>query len=202
MDVDAEMLKWSQTVYGIAHSLQIAKSIHLGNLESIVESLRAVESWNISNVGFSSCVPRRDFYEGAIKLDGHTHDEIFQRVSENVVQVLFVSLNVFADEVLGYLINKTGAAPGNFLINKLEWAKPRIDSKFHWAINGLFEMVAIRNAIVHNNAKWNAATVAQLRLAGVGTVDEKVQISLSFGDLFRYKRALRTISGEIRKIGT
>lgn len=199
MDVDSEMLAWSQTVYGVGHALHVAKSINFGNLNTIVESMTAAERWNPSNLGFESSLPVKEFTPGSIKLDGGSHHEVFAHVSENIVRVLFVNLAVLADEVIGYLIGLTGENVPQYLFNKIEWVKPRITPGLEWAINGMFEMVAIRNALVHNNGRWNSTTIGQLRATGVTDVQSEVQISLSFGDLFRYRRALRTVVGELRK---
>ena len=199
MDLDEEMLKWSQTVYGVAHALHIAKSINFGNLNTVLESLRSAETWNSSTLGFESGLPVKEFAEGSIRLDGNSHDEVFARVSENIVRILFINLAVIADESLGYLIEQLGAPDVNYLINKVEWAKARIDQRAHWAANGMLEMVAIRNALVHNDARWNNNSVAILKKAGIQEVDSDIELSLSFGDLFRYRRALRTLIGELRK---
>jgi hypothetical protein len=39
-----------------------------------------------------------------------------------------------------------------------------------------------------------------LTKADVGNVKENHEVRLSFGDLFRYRRALRTVLGEVQKI--
>ncbi len=199
MDVEAEMLRWSHTVYGVGHALHVAESIKFGNLETIIDSMRAAETWNNSVLGFESNLPARKFTEGSIYLDGSGHKEVFNRVTESIVRVLFINLAVLADEIMGYLIGQTGATVPNYLFNKVEWTHARIPSNFHWVTYGLFELVAIRNALVHGDGRWNESTVAQLKLAGIQHVDMNVEISLSFGDLFRYRRALRSVIGELRK---
>lgn len=200
MDLDEEILKWSQTVYGVAHSLSIARSLNLGNLSTLIDSLRSAESWNPSKLGFASCLPVKEFEDGSIKLYGDNHDEIFLRISESIVKILFINFAVVSDACLNHLIFQAGATPGNFLVNKVEWAKSKIDPKFHWAANGMFELAAIRNALVHNNGRWNDSSIRILKQAGISEVDTNVAISLSFGDLFRYRRAFRTLIGELRKL--
>lgn len=200
MDVDLEMLNWSQTVYGVGHALHVANSIKFGNLDTIVDSMQAAENWNSSLLGFASILPAKEFTPGSIKLDGVSHEEIFGRVSESIVRVLFVNLVVLTDEVMGYLIGLTGANVPEPVFSKVEWAKAHINHGFEWATSGLLEMVAIRNALVHNGGRWNGPSIEQLKLAGVAVVDSTVDISLSFGDLFRYRRALRTVVGELRKL--
>lgn len=200
-DLDAEMLRWSQTVYGVAHSLHIANSLKLGNLTTLLESLQAADYWNQSSLGFQSCLPSKNFREGSINLDGRDHEEIFKSLSENIVQVLFINLAVLADECLGSLIKKaSGSAPPNFLTNKAEWVKARIDEKHEWAANGLLELCAIRNALVHAGGRLTPAVVAILKNAGVKDAVPEHIVKLSFGDLFRYRRALRTVFGEIAKL--
>lgn len=200
MNLNKEMLKWSQTVYGVAHSLCISRSIYFGNLGKLVESLQLAEKWNKTNLGFESCIPNRSFKKGCVKLEGSDHEQIFLKISENIVKILFINLAVIADETLGYLIKKSGNKPGNYLINKIEWSKSRINPELHWSINGMLELVAIRNALVHNEGRWNESSIQILKKAGIGSVDRCAIISLSFADLFRYRRALRTLAGELRKL--
>lgn len=200
MNIDSAMLRWSQTVYGVAQSLHIARSVKLGNLTDLVDTLSDAERWNKSSLGFSSILPSRDFREGSINLDGRDHEEVFEILSENIVKFLFVNLAVFADECLGQLINDAGVTPPNFLTSKIEWVKSRIDVKYEWAANGLLEFAAIRNTIVHGEGRLNDNSIEILGKAGVCDAIPDYKISLSFGDLFRYRRALRTVMGELQKM--
>jgi len=199
LDLDDEMLRWSQTVYGIAHSLHIAHSLQLGNLTTLIASLSAAEKWNESDLGFESCLPEKEFREGSINLDGRDHEEVFTVLSGNIVKVLFVSLTVIADECLSHLIGLAGVEPPNYLTGKAEWVKSRLDPKYEWAANGLLEMCAIRNAIVHSGSRINSSVIAVLEKANVNSPRNGHEIRLSFGDLFRYRRALRTVLGELQK---
>ena len=79
MNIENELLAWSQTVYGVAHSLNIANSIKLGNLTTIVDSLVEAEKWNPSDVGFTSSIESRGFKDGSIDLAGEEYEEIFSR---------------------------------------------------------------------------------------------------------------------------
>ncbi len=200
MDIDNLMLQWSQTVYGIAHSLHIANSIKFGNLTALIESLSAAEQWNQSNLGFTSSLPMKEFKEGSINLDGKDHVEVFRVLSENIVEILFVNLAVLADECMGQLINEAGVFPPNYLTNKAEWVKSKIDGKYEWAANGMLELCAIRNALVHNGGNINESVIDILEKAGVNDARIGYKVSLSFGDLFRYRRALRTVIGELQKL--
>ncbi len=200
MNIEREMLRWSQTVYGVAHSLHIANSLKLGNLTTLLESLSAAEHWNASDLGFDSALPRKEFREGSINLDGRDHEEIFKVLSENIVKVLFVNLTVLADECLSQLIAEAGVEPPNYLTSKVEWVKSKIDPRFEWAANGLLETCAVRNAIVHNGGKLNESAISNLEKAGISSATRDHEISLSFGDLFRYRRSLRTVLGEVQKL--
>lgn len=200
MDIDNSMLQWSQTVYGIAHSLHLANSIKLGNLTALIESLSAAEQWNQSDLGFASSLPAKEFRDGSINLDGKDHGEVFGILSENIVKILFVNLAVLADECLNQLITEAGTSPPNYLTSKVEWVKSKIDDKYEWAANGMLELCALRNAVVHNGGKINKSVVDILEKAGVGDAKLGHEVSLSFGDLFRYRRALRTVIGELQKL--
>ncbi|MNR62115.1 hypothetical protein D3C85_1840440 [compost metagenome] len=64
----------------------------------------------------------------------------------------------------------------------------------------MLELCAIRNAVVHNGGQINKAVIDTLEKAGVGDARLGHGVSLSFGDLFRYRRALRTVIGELQKL--
>lgn len=200
MDIENSMLQWSQTVYGVAHSLHLANSIKLGNLTTLVESLSAAEKWSQSDLGFTSSLPKKEFKSGSINLSGKDHVEVFGILSESIVKILFVNLAVLADECLDQLIAEAGATPPNYLTSKAEWVRSKIDEKYEWAANGVLELCALRNAVVHNGGKINKSVVDILEKAGVGDAKIGHEVSLSFGDLFRYRRALRTVIGELHKL--
>ncbi|MFO1520502.1 MAG: hypothetical protein U1G05_00335 [Kiritimatiellia bacterium] len=142
MDIENTMLQWSQTVYGVAHSLHLASSIKLGNLTALIESLSAAEQWNPSSLGFTSSLPSKEFKDGSINLDGKDHKEVFGILSENTVKILFVNLAVSADECLYQLIRDAGTDPPNYLTSKAEWVKARVCEKYEWAANGMLELCA------------------------------------------------------------
>lgn len=195
------MLQWSQTVYGVAHSLQIARSVKLGNLTALLDSLSEAEKWNKSDLGFTSSLPVKEFRDGSIKLSGKYHEEVFEIISENIVKILFINLAVLADDCLGQLMEDAGIVPApNYLTNKIEWVKSKINTKFNWAADGMFELCALRNAIVHNGSILNASAIEILIKAGITDAKQGHKISVSFGDLFRYRRALRTVIGELHKL--
>lgn len=200
MDIELSMLQWSQTVYGVAHSLHLSNSVKFGNLTTLLDSLHAAERWNKSDLGFTSSLPMKDFKEGSINLSGKDHEEIFATLSENIVKILFINLAVLADECLAQLITEAGVTPPNYLTNKAEWVKSRIEEKYIWAANGILELCALRNAIVHNSGKLNESTIKILAMADIIDASQDHQVSISFGDLFRYRRALRTVIGELQKI--
>jgi uncharacterized protein YutE (UPF0331/DUF86 family) len=200
MNIESSMLQWSQTVYGVAHSLSVARAIKLGNLTQLIDSLIEAEQWNPSDLGFSSAIPKKNFKDGSINLNGEKHEEVFEILSENIVKILFINLAVLADGWLAQLISDTGATPPNYLTNKAEWVKSKIPNAYMWAANGILELCALRNALVHNGGMINESVISILEKADVKDALLSHQISLSFGDLFRYRRALRTVIGELRKL--
>lgn len=199
MDIDQRMREWSQTVYGVAHSLNIANAVKLGNLDTLLESLVAADAWHPSDLGFTSNLPARDFKDGDVRLDGSDHAEVFALLAENIVRILFVNLAVLADECLAHLVRAAGVEPPNYLTSKAEWVKSKLDKKHAWAANGLIELCAVRNALVHSNGHLNASALSLLEMAETTGAQEGYKVQLSFGDLFCYRRALRTVLGEVQK---
>lgn len=64
----------------------------------------------------------------------------------------------------------------------------------------MLEFCALTNAVIHNGSRINQSVADILEKAGVSGVKLGHEVSLSFGDLFRYRRALRTVIGELQKL--
>lgn len=196
------MKEWSRTAYGIAHSLYIADSIDMGNLTTIGESLRAADDWRKSDLGFDSNIEPREFGKDDVQLDAESHEEVFQNLVDSAIEMLLINLAVISDDCLDLLIKEAGDDPPNSLTPKVEWAKGRVREKHIWAPNGMLEMCAVRNVLVHNNGVINSAALSILDKAEIEDVEKGHDVVLSFGDLFRYKRAFRTTVGEIEKFNS
>lgn len=194
------MKAWSRTAYGIAHSLYIADSMNMGNLTTIGESLRNADGWRESDLGFGSNIESRQFEKEDVQLGADNHQEIFRNLVDSAIGMLLVNLAVISEECLEFLIRRAGDKPPTYLTPKVEWAKARVRSKHIWAPNGMLEMCAVRNALVHNGGVINSKTVSILDKAEIKNAEEGHEITMSFGDLFRYKRAFRTTIGEIERL--
>ncbi|GHS91181.1 hypothetical protein FACS1894139_01210 [Planctomycetales bacterium] len=219
MSIEDSMRQWSKTIYGIISSLHIAKSGDLSNPTPLQDSILAAEEWNASDIGFTSCVRIRKMKENSITLAGENHEEIFRIISERITKILLVNLDLLTDEWLGqsiaavavgtpkkpiYLPGKAVAvgAPKKtiYLPGKIAWVTSKLDKKYAWATNGVLELHAIRNAIVHNSGELNDRVINDLKKAGVEDAKVGHKISISFGDLLRYRRAVRTVINEVKKL--
>jgi hypothetical protein len=178
----------------------MADAMNMGNLTTIGESLSIADSWRESDLGFDSSVEPRQFGKDDVELNADNHQEIFQDLIDSAIRMLFVNLAVLSEDCLDFLIKRAGDVPPNYLKPKIEWAKARVRPEHSWAPNGMLEMCAVRNVLVHNRGVINSKAISILNGAEINTVEEGHEVVLSFGDLFRYKRALRTTVGEIERL--
>ncbi len=188
--------KWSQTSYGIIHTLALAENLQMGNLGTLEDNIKKSFSWISSDLGFDSIVDDRNYNEGSIKLDGRHAQQVVQWLQKSVAEMLLTHLVALCDELLMEILDAKGVSVenANFFYDKLGLVTVRRDQE--WAKNAMFEMNAIRNCIIHSASKWNERSASQLeRKLGIKPVVGS-PITVSFKDIFNYKKAVRVFLGE------
>ena len=196
---------WSQAMYGIVHALRLMRAVDLGNIKKVGYSMQESLNWVQSDLGFQSSIPDRDLNIGSFDLDGETETAIFGKLAASVAGTLVVSLTSLLDECLAEVLSARGHNPDGVTGGKLAQLRAHLPAEVvrenEWAMIGARELVTLRNVLVHCGGIWNDRTVKDLPQSddesgpsprpAVGDV-----LSVGFGDVLRYKRAVRTLLNE------
>jgi hypothetical protein len=117
-------------------------------------------------------------------------------VAQSIANTLLLTLVSLMDEALDGILRGRGLKPGRYPTDKLaqlEKALPKtLLSDNRWAFAGAREAIILRNVLVHSSGTWNAESIEQLRSLVAKTPPQGKTLQISFGDLFRFKRAVRT----------
>lgn len=185
---------WSQTAYGLIHSVATIERIDLGNINRIGDSIVNAFDWLSRRDEFASSVAQHRFDEHDFRLDDGDVDEIVRNLKRNLLSLLFVDLAALADGLLASMMDTRGLNPADhpYLANKVN----AVDcaSAQEWARSGMLELNVVRNCFVHSRGTWNARSLDDLARV-VPSLTAKVgdPVMVNYEDRFRYKRAVRTL---------
>jgi len=113
-----------------------------------------------------------------------------------LVMDLTVILDEMASESLGFL----GHDSKNYRFpqSKIEKLSKFIRNNYQWSANGCLELIAVRNALTHNNGKWNSESIKIIAKFVSPAPDEGDLLIVGFPMLFRYRKAIRTFLNEVQ----
>jgi hypothetical protein len=195
--MSVNILKWTKTTYVLIHSISITKAIKLGNKKYLESSIRDSFSWRNSNIGIQSNVPIQSFRNGSVSFTEEDENILIDGMIENVADFLFINLVTILDEEVKQAAANKGFTVKPYLSQNIKHFS--INVKYKWALDGVLEAYEIRNCLIHNSGKWSQLSINKLNkiVSPLPTLNSKIVIG--YQDLFRYKRAVRTIIGEINK---
>jgi hypothetical protein len=197
---EEQLRTWSQAMYGTLHALRLMRAVDLGNIKKVGASVGASLDWIASDLGISSAVPEWPFNPSVIKLDGEEEAEVFDHVVRAISLSMAASLTALFDECLEDVLEAKGYTPRDYPGGKLVQLRGRLPADVAadkaWALDGVAELIAIRNAIVHGAGCWSERTLGDLPATSRGTAKVGDRLAVSFGDILRYKRAVRTVLNE------
>ncbi|MEZ4301535.1 MAG: hypothetical protein R3B70_41760 [Polyangiaceae bacterium] len=203
LHIEARMRTWSQAMYGIVHAMRILRAVDLGNIKKVGYSMRQSLSWVESNLGFDSSIPERDLNVASFDLEGETEEAIFSKLASAISNTLTVSLTSLLDECLGEVLAARGYNPHSVAGGKLDQLRAYLPENVaqgnEWALTGARELVTIRNVLVHSGGVWNERPIKTLPGNGRKPATGE-PLSVGFGDVLRYKRAVRTLLNEAQKM--
>jgi hypothetical protein len=194
---DEQLRVWSQAMYGTLHALRLMRAVDHGNFKKVGVSVEAALGWIASDLGISSAVEERPFDPSDIKLAGEDEAEVFDHVVRAIALSMVSGLTALFDECFEDVLEAKGYVPANLPRAKLDQLRGNLDADaaaaIAWALDGVQELIAIRNAVVHGGGCWNARAIAALPTTSRGTAKIGGKLTVSFGDVLRYKRAVRTV---------
>lgn len=189
-------------MYGLIHAVKLSSAMGLGNIHRLDESIDASLQWVVGPKQFSSHVEDRMLDGRRIRMDDGDVDEISDSLKKNLLQFLLIDLASLADELLAEILTMANKCREDYryLRNKVNAVVCK--SREEWAQKGVLELNILRNCIVHSNARWNDEALAEIRsICGSVSATSGDPLTLNYGDIFRYKRAVRTLLNQAEQNG-
>ncbi|MCB1735691.1 MAG: hypothetical protein H6981_01070 [Gammaproteobacteria bacterium] len=124
----------------------------------------------------------------------------FEDTSRQVIKMLVQDLVVILDEMMNEALSARGETAGNFPQSKVEKLKKGLDQRYHWAANGCFELVAVRNVLTHGQGVWNDKSIKIVRSFIEPLPQAGDELTVGFSMLFRYRKAMRTFLNQVSHV--
>ncbi len=183
---------WTNTLYTLIHSLHLAKEQKFGNLASLDRRARDAHEWVAPDCSYNSILLAHPKGNKPLtfRRDPLNH---FEDTSRQLIKMLVQDLVVILDEMMGEALAARDEEAGNFPQSKIEKLKKGLDENYHWAANGCFELVAVRNVLTHSGGRWNKKSIDIVRPFVDYPPRKGEKLTVGFSMLFRYRKAMRTL---------
>ena len=196
MSVDMQFKKFSQSLYGAIVALDVlnCNKHDLVDTSALEKSISNILS-KPSKLGFDSGVSPRGLKKNSIRLEGEDATQIVELTSQCLINIYFIHLVTILEVSI---CEKFGVDTGK-LKNSID--SLRVDSSREWAKKAVHQMRCIRNVLIHANGKWNKDTLQEIKayVPGSIAISPGTEVLLSFEDLIRYRRAVRTFVNSATK---
>lgn len=196
------LTRWSQTAYGLVHSVTMSSRLDLGNINRIGNSVTESFGWFPRKDQFNSSVEHRPYKKDDFRLGDGDVKDVVSNLKANLLNLLLVDLAALTDELLSSIMTAKGKKPESFpfLSNKAKAAN--CEPQQEWARRGVLELNVIRNCFVHNDGKWSSRGLKDIGAVVTNlTAKEGDSVTVNYEDLFRYKRAVRTLLNQAEANG-
>ena len=200
MGWEADWKKWTQATYGIIHAVEMASRLQFGNFTKLEESVRAGLSWVASNLGFRSEAAEHPLRTGSINIAAGQVPSVLAGLRARAIELLLLGTVSVAEELLLDLLVARSIAktrPGK-LTSGLRAIEKRLGdngtlTKHRWAISAMHEMRVVRNCVIHARSTWTKAAGEEIKKIHGAAPAIGTPISVGLDDVFRYRRATRTV---------
>ncbi|MDP0498684.1 MAG: hypothetical protein Q7P63_01165 [Verrucomicrobiota bacterium JB022] len=199
--------RWSQFVAGFIVAISHAKSIDWSDQDLIDSILLDSERWSKSDLGFDSSLRSQKYSNGDIRLSSEDGKTMFNLIAEDGAEALMIGLAATADAICQSIYKDIEGEHTDTLSSTtayVQYYQKRLKgvTQHTWCIKGMFELIAIRNTLLHSNGYWCEKSIGILELGEVDTssIDCSRRIRVSFDDIYKYRRALRTFAGELKRL--
>lgn len=187
------LVRWSQTAYGLVHAVKIASTLDLGNTNRIGSSITESFGWLPRKDQFDSNVEHRPYKNDDFRLDDDVK-KVVSNLKINLLSLLLVDLAALTDELLSSILVAKDKKPESlpYLTHKTKAVVCAPEQE--WARRGVLELNVIRNCYVHNEGKWSTRGLKDIApLVTNLTPKAGDSVEINYEDIFRYKRAVRTL---------
>lgn len=189
---------WTNTLYTMIHSLQLARAVQFGELSDLHASIVSAEDWIAPECSFKSPLAEVPFGNGKARFrrDPNKH---FKDIAKQLVKMLVQDLTVIFDEMMAESIAEHGFAAQDYPQAKIEKLATKLDKdRFDWARKGCLELIAVRNVLTHGNGRWNEKSIVIVKDILDPVPKSGQSLSVGVPMLFRYRKAIRTFLNETR----
>jgi hypothetical protein len=197
-DLNWEKLSiWTNTLYTLVHSLNLAKEQGFGCFKLVDDSFRNARNWVTPDCSYESVLLEHE--SGGKKLTFRKDpNETFKNVSRQIINMLIQDLVVIFDEMMSEVLNQRNQTAGEYPKSKIEKLTTYLDSTYKWSSYGCTELVAVRNVLAHNNGIWNKKSIDYVIPFIEKPPLEGDALSVGFSMLFYYRKAIRTFLNEVK----
>ncbi|MNG07740.1 hypothetical protein D3C84_910560 [compost metagenome] len=127
---------------------------------------------------------------------------VVSNLKANLLSLLLVDLAALTDELLTSIMTTKGKKLEDFpfLSNKAKAVTCATEQE--WARRGVLELNVIRNCFVHNDGKWSSRGLKDIGAVVTNiTAQDGDPVTVNYEDIFRYKRAVRTLLNQAEANG-
>lgn len=196
------LTRWSQTAYGLVHSVTMSSRLDLGNINRIGDSITDSFGWFPRKDQFDSSVEHRPYKEDDFRLEDGDVKNVVLNLKANLLSLLIVDLAALTDELLTSIMATKGNKPENFPFLSSKAKAVRCAAEQEWSRRGVLELNVIRNCFVHNEGKWSSRGLKDIGAVVTNlTAKDGDPVSINYEDVFRYKRAVRTLLNQAEANG-
>lgn len=190
---------WTSALYTLIHSLHLSKEQQFGDLTSLDQRTRDAHNWVTPDCSYNSVLLAHPEGEKVLmfRRDPSKH---FTDTSRQLIKMLVQDLVVILDEMMDEALAARGEKAGNFPQSKIQKLKKGLDQRYHWAANGCFELVAVRNVLTHGQGKWNEKSVEIVKAFIAPPPQPGDKLVVGFSMLFRYRKAMRTLLNQVSHV--
>jgi hypothetical protein len=188
------LLQWSQTAYGLIHAVDLAERLDFGNTEMIGNSIHEAFNWLPRSDQFQSNVDHHQSSPNDFQMNSVDAIACLEGLKRNLLGLLIVDLATIADGILADILESRSLHCCDYPYLREKTKAVRCDPTQRWSQKGVLELNVIRNCFVHNQGKWSEKGLRDIAdIVGSLTAKEGDMITTNFEDVFRYKRAVRTL---------
>jgi hypothetical protein len=200
MSWQSDWKKWTHTTYGLLQAVHLAKRVTFGNHSKFEDTIGEAQVWSPSALGFVSKASQRPLKRGSIHIRSEEAENIIHSLPSQTLEILLIGTVSVTEVLLADLLvtrRPVTKRPDTFS-NALEQLEKELRlrsslARCSWAIDAAHEMRILRNCLVHAAANWSPTAVAEYKRRFHVSPPTGMRITISIDDLFRYRRAARTV---------
>ena len=196
------LARWTQTAYGLVHSVTLSSRLDLGNINRIGCSITESFGWLSRKDQFVSNVEHRAYKDDDFHLEDGDVNQVVSNLKVNLLSLLIIDLAALTDELLTTIMVAHGEKPEGFpyLSNKTKLVACAPEQE--WARRAVLELNVIRNCFIHNDGKWSSRCLNDIAPVVTNLIAKDGDpVEINYEDIFRYKRAVRTLLNQAEANG-